>query len=65
MEADAGRSLRSTRRTSRRAIAAGLTFRPHEETLRDTLAWRGEDAELATGHEPGARGRATRRSAQS
>ena len=31
------------------AVAAGLTFRPHEETLRDTLAWRGEDAELATG----------------
>jgi nucleoside-diphosphate-sugar epimerase len=31
------------------AIAAGLTFRPHEETSRDTLEWRGEDAELATG----------------
>jgi 2'-hydroxyisoflavone reductase len=31
------------------AIAAGLTFRPHEETSRDTLEWRGKDAELATG----------------
>jgi 2'-hydroxyisoflavone reductase len=31
------------------ALAAGLTFRPHEETSRDTLEWRGEDAELATG----------------
>jgi 2'-hydroxyisoflavone reductase len=31
------------------AIAAGLTFRPHDETSRDTLEWRGADAELATG----------------
>jgi 2'-hydroxyisoflavone reductase len=31
------------------ALAAGLSFRPHEETSRDTLAWKGEDAELATG----------------
>jgi nucleoside-diphosphate-sugar epimerase len=34
------------------AIAAGLTFRPHEETSRDTLAWRGPDAELAVGMSP-------------
>jgi 2'-hydroxyisoflavone reductase len=34
------------------AIAAGLLFRPHEETVRDTLAWRGKDAELATGMSP-------------
>jgi 2'-hydroxyisoflavone reductase len=34
------------------AIAAGLTFRPHEETSRDTLAWRGKDAELTTGMSP-------------
>ena len=31
------------------AIAAGLTFRPHEETSRDTLEWRGADAELTAG----------------
>jgi 2'-hydroxyisoflavone reductase len=31
------------------AVAAGLTFRPHEQTSHDTLAWKGEDAELATG----------------
>jgi nucleoside-diphosphate-sugar epimerase len=31
------------------AIAAGLSFRPHQETSRDTLEWRGKDAELATG----------------
>ena len=31
------------------AISAGLTFRPHQETSRDTLEWRGKDAELATG----------------
>jgi 2'-hydroxyisoflavone reductase len=34
------------------AVAAGLTFRPHEETFRDTLEWRGTDAELATGMSP-------------
>ncbi len=32
-----------------RAVAAGLTFRPHAETSRDTLAWRGIDAELNAG----------------
>ena len=32
-----------------RAVAAGLTFRPHGETSRDTLAWRGNDAELNAG----------------
>jgi nucleoside-diphosphate-sugar epimerase len=31
------------------AVAAGLTFRPHEETSRDTLAWRGRHAELTAG----------------
>jgi len=31
------------------ALATGLTFRPAEETFRDTLAWREADAELATG----------------
>ncbi len=31
------------------AIAAGLSFRAHQETSRDTLEWRGKDAELATG----------------
>ena len=31
------------------AVDAGLTFRPHKETSRDTLAWRGKDAELTTG----------------
>jgi 2'-hydroxyisoflavone reductase len=31
------------------AVGAGLTFRPAEETARDTLAWRGADTELATG----------------
>ena len=32
-----------------RAVAAGLTFRPHAETSRDTLAWRGIEAELNAG----------------
>jgi nucleoside-diphosphate-sugar epimerase len=32
-----------------KAVAAGLTFRPHEETSHDTVAWKGQDAELATG----------------
>jgi 2'-hydroxyisoflavone reductase len=31
------------------AVARGLSFRPAEETARDTLEWRGADAELATG----------------
>jgi 2'-hydroxyisoflavone reductase len=31
------------------AVAAGLTFRPAEETWRDTLAWRRTDTELVTG----------------
>jgi nucleoside-diphosphate-sugar epimerase len=31
------------------AVAVGLTFRPHEETSRDTLAWRGKHAELTAG----------------
>jgi hypothetical protein len=31
------------------AVAAGLSFRAHEETSKDTLAWRGKDAEVATG----------------
>ena len=35
-----------------RAVGTGLTFRPHEETSRDTLAWKGADAELATGMSP-------------
>jgi 2'-hydroxyisoflavone reductase len=34
------------------AVGAGLTFRPHEETFRDTLEWRGADAELTTGMSP-------------
>ena len=36
-----------------KAIKSGLTFRPLEETIRDTLAWKGKDAELKAGLEPG------------
>jgi 2'-hydroxyisoflavone reductase len=40
---------------SGRAIAAGLTFRPLEDTVRDTLAWRKtlpDDAEWPAGLKP-------------
>lgn len=32
-----------------KAISEGLRFRPLEETIRDTLAWRGQNVELRTG----------------
>ena len=35
-----------------KAITDGLTFRPVAETVRDTLAWRGKDAELKVGLKP-------------
>ena len=35
-----------------KAIKSGLTFRPLEETIRDTLAWRGKDIELTAGLTP-------------
>lgn len=35
-----------------KAIKSGLTFRPLEETIRDTLVWRGKDTELKAGLKP-------------
>ena len=32
-----------------KAIADGLTFRSTADTIRDTLAWKGKDAELKVG----------------
>ena len=36
----------------RKAIADGLTFRPIADTIRDTLAWKGKNAELKVGLKP-------------
>lgn len=42
----AGETLGAHRRSNRKAVAAGLTFRPLRETARDTLAWfEGQPAE--------------------
>ncbi len=35
-----------------KALADGLTFRPVADTIRDTLAWKGKDAELKVGLKP-------------
>ena len=35
-----------------KAIHAGLTFRPVADTIRDTLAWKGKNAELKVGLKP-------------
>lgn len=35
-----------------KAITDGLTFRPLADTVRDTLAWRGQNVELSTGLKP-------------
>ena len=35
-----------------KAIRAGLTFRPLTETIRDTLAWKGQDSQLRAGLKP-------------
>ena len=35
-----------------KAIHEGLTFRPVADTIRDTLAWKGKDAELKVGLKP-------------
>ncbi len=35
-----------------KAIAEGLTFRPVADTIRDTLSWKGKDAELKVGLKP-------------
>jgi 2'-hydroxyisoflavone reductase len=50
-----------------KAVAAGLTFRPLEDTVRDTLAWAstgGEPAPLASGIEIGAAGLVAEREAE-
>ena len=39
-----GEDLGHTQISNRKAIAAGLTFRPLLTTARDTLAWRQSDA---------------------